>query len=380
MRILHINCNYLGTTLHQLMIDEFDKRGIESEVFVPTYDSNKRVIEANKNVFVSECFNKWDRVCFDYKQKKIIKAIEEHYDLKKFDLIHAYTLFTDGNCARILSKKYGIPFIVAVRNTDVNYFLKKMIYLRRRGLKTIEESNSVFFLSDAYKKEVFTKYIPEKMHFQTSKKVKIIANGIDEFWIDNTPSDSNKYDPKELQLIYVGGIDKNKNISATQQAMSILEKRDINVHLTVVGKIVDKREYNCLLTDKNTTFVRACSKEKLIEYYRNSNIFVMPSLHESFGLVYAEAMSQGLPVLYSKGQGFDGQFEEGEVGFHIEPTSPKDIADKITDLLENIEEYSERNICKAKKFSWKRIGQEYFDIYMNIGRGDDDASKSEGRF
>ena len=47
----------------------------------------------------------------------------------------------------------------------------------------------------------------------------------------------------------------------------------------------------------------------------------MTSLGESFGLTYAEAMSQGVPVIYSKGQGFDGQFKEGVVGYHVDPLS-----------------------------------------------------------
>ena len=61
----------------------------------------------------------------------------------------------------------------------------------------------------------------------------------------------------------------------------------------------------------------------------------MPSYTESFGLVYAEAMSQKLPVIYSKGQGFDGQFEEGLVGYHVSPYDVKDIANGILKALEN---------------------------------------------
>lgn len=36
MKVLHINCNYIGTTLHQLMIEELTRQGIENEVFVPS--------------------------------------------------------------------------------------------------------------------------------------------------------------------------------------------------------------------------------------------------------------------------------------------------------------------------------------------------------
>ena len=103
MRVLHINSNYVGTTLHQLMIRQLSALGIDNQVFVPTYDKNTGVIIPDVNVKVVECFKKRDRYWFEYKQNKIIKAVEKIYDIKSFDLIHAYTLFTDGNCARNLS-------------------------------------------------------------------------------------------------------------------------------------------------------------------------------------------------------------------------------------------------------------------------------------
>ena len=124
MRILHINCNYIGTTLHQLMIENLDGLGYVNKVFVPTYNKELSVITPNSNVCVSECFKKWDRLFFDYKQIKIVHGLENSIDTKDFDIVHAYTLFTDGNCARIISKKNNIPYVVAVRNTDVNSFFR----------------------------------------------------------------------------------------------------------------------------------------------------------------------------------------------------------------------------------------------------------------
>ena len=66
------------------------------------------------------------------------------------------------------------------------------------------------------------------------------------------------------------------------------------------------------------TRLKEFDKEELIKLYRDSHIFTMPSITESFGLVYAEAMTQALPVVYTKGQGFDGQFPDGEVGYSVE--------------------------------------------------------------
>ena len=368
MRILHINCNYIGTTLHQLMIEKLDALGIQNEVFVPTYDKYIAVIKPNDNVYVSECFSKWDRLVFDYKQSKIIKAIEEHYDVKSFDLIHAYTLFTDGNAARVLSEKYGVPYVVAVRNTDLNDFFRMMIHLRGRGVKNMLEASRVFFLSDTYRRQVFEQYVSEKFHAEIQAKTEIIPNGIDDFWFDNSPSEEKIVNSQNMKLIYAGEINKNKNITGTQKAMEILRKKGINATLTVVGNIVEQEEYDKVIADKYTTYIPARPKDKLIDIYRDNDIFVMPSIYESFGLVYAEAMSQRLPVIYTKGQGFDGQFEEGTVGYRVDAKSPQSIATAIEEVVHDYDNLSQNAIHCARKFCWERIAKLYIEIYKSINR------------
>ena len=366
IRILHINCNYIGTTLHQLMIENLDALGYSNQVFVPTYDKKLAVIDTNENVCVSECFRKWDRLIFEYKQKKIIKGLETNISAADFDLIHAYTLFTDGNCARKLSRKYGIPYVVAVRNTDVNNFFRWMPHLRRRGVQIMRDASAVFFLSEAYRKQVFEKYIPKKYWTEIEKKTHIIPNGIDAFWLENSPTIDKKLDVNDIKLVYAGRIDKNKNIPTTQKAMEILREQGYGVTLSVVGKIQDKNEFQIIEKDRYTTYYPAMPKEKLIDVYRDSDIFVMPSFTESFGLVYAEAMSQGLPVVYSRGQGFDNQFPEGVVGYHVDAIDPKSVAEGIEKVINSFAAIKERTVNSAAKFNWDDISKRYVEIYRNI--------------
>ena len=74
MKILHINCNYITTALHQTMIEHLDTKGVKSEVFAPTYNHKLASISPRSNVIVAECFKKWDRIFFSYKNRKIQKA------------------------------------------------------------------------------------------------------------------------------------------------------------------------------------------------------------------------------------------------------------------------------------------------------------------
>lgn len=372
MNVLHINCNYITTKLHSVMIEHLNQMNIKNTIFIPTYNEQTVTIKKLKdNELVSKCFEKNDRFLFWLKQKKIIKAIEKECDINSFEIIHAYTLFTDGNCAMKLSQKYNVPYVVAIRNTDINIFFKYRIFLRKRGIEILKNASAIFFLSNAYKRKLFEKYIPEKYKNELLKKTEIIPNGIDDFWHINSYIDENRLNnkikrikEKEIKLIYAGNIDKNKNISKTCEAIKRLEKEGWKVNFTVAGKIKNEKIYK-RVKDK-IEYKGILNEKELIEYYRESDIFVMPSKKETFGLVYAEAMSQGLPVIYTMGQGFDEQFEEGVVGFRVNENDEKDIVNAIKAICNRYDIISNNCIKMITKFSWKRICIEYYNKYDNI--------------
>ena len=185
MRVLHLNCNYLGSALHQTMIEHLERLGIENQVFVPTYSRKISVVNVNKNVIVSETFRKWDRLFFHYKQAKIQKSLECEIDIKSFDCIHAYTVFTDGNTAMTMSQRYGIPYVVAVRNTDINTFFKYMVHLRHRGMSILTNARAVFFLSDEYKRRIMEMCASSAQREMLLEKSYLLPNGVDDFWLDN---------------------------------------------------------------------------------------------------------------------------------------------------------------------------------------------------
>ena len=104
MKDLHINTNYINTALHQVMIRHLDKKGITSTVFVPVCreDIENIVITPDENTIVSECFHHYDRIVYHIKQEKILRSLLNSVEkIEQHDVIHAYTLFTDGNLSLI---------------------------------------------------------------------------------------------------------------------------------------------------------------------------------------------------------------------------------------------------------------------------------------
>lgn len=363
MKILHINSNYLYTTLFDKMTERLIAKGTENTVFMPVSGNIKFVIPDKPYVNHPVCFNNKDRYLYHYKQKKIFNSLNATLDVELYGIVHAHTLFTDGHIAYKIKQKYGIPYLVAVRNTDVNTFFKHMIHLRKLGIKILKEAEKVIFLSDPYKNIVIDKYVPTWTKQEILGKSEIIPNGIDEFWLKNKEYKKEQPNPKKLKLIYAGVINRNKNIITTIQAIEILQKKNFNIEFTVVGRIDDESIYKQIIEKPYVIYIEPKPREELLEIYRANDIFVMPSLTETFGLVYAEAMSQGLPVIYTKGQGFDGQFEDGQVGYSIISNNPGDVANAIEKVLLNFLEISNRCVQLSSKFDWSKIANEYVHIY-----------------
>lgn len=374
MYILHININYLSSALHQTMMESLADVGVESTVFVPVYDEKCKVIIPNSNVFVSRCFEKWDRIFYFLKQRKIQKALIKNIEVSNYELLHAYTLFSDGNIAMKLSKKYGIPYIVAIRGTDMKDFFHVKPYLIPHGIKIMKNAERIIFLSRSYKDIMISKYVSEKQKGEIEKKAVVIPNGIDDFWMKNIYYARNyteiqkRLSRKELKIICVAQIIKKKNIPFLQKAIQKLVDKGWKVQFNVIGKAIDKGELKVIISNKYTKYLGSKKKEELIEYYRNNDIFILVSQIETFGLVYAEAMSQGLPVIYTKGEGFDQQFEDGYVGFPASDQNVDDLLYKILKITMDYRRISENCIKGVQRFDWNQIVGNYKEIYENIIR------------
>lgn len=365
MNILHINCNFLNNNVHMNLINQLELRGIKSTVYVPVSECTETIPKAN--VIISKCFRRMDRVCFGYKQNKIIRDITQMIEIGQYDLLHAHTLFTDGNCAYKLNQKYNIPYVVAIRNTDINYFFKYRFWLRKRGIDIIKNAYAVIILSESYERRLFNSYIPKSVRKRIESKIKILPNGIDDFWYDNKLDVARQLsDCRKFKILYVGKIDRNKNLYLTIKAINKLNQEGYKVEYSVVGEVVDKEVYNDFSNFKFIKYLGVKQKEELVSIYRDNDLFVMPSIHETFGMVYPEAMTQGLPIIYTKNEGFDNQFPNGKVGFAVECHNVDGLCNAIKMILDNYNNISKQCLIEVDKFRWCNITNKYKDIYESL--------------
>ena len=367
--LLHICTDYIWNELYYELISRL-QANIDNIVYVPI-NVNKNFKDKDRHeqytVIKSYIYNQTDRLFFRKKEKKIFKDINEKLDFAEINMIHAHTLFSAGYIAYKLKQKYNIEYIVAVRNTDVNTFFKYRKTLRKIGIKILQNASKIIFISENHKNTMFEKYIPKKITQELLNKTEVIYNGINKFWLDNKNQNVKNLEDKKLKLIQVGRLNKTKNCKTTIKVCKQLKKRGYDVVLNIVGQ--GKEEKNLKKMVKNDDYIifnGQLEKEKLVELERKSDIFILPSKYETFGLVYAEALTQKLPVIYTRNQGFDGIFPEGKIGYSVRYNSVKEIIEKIEKIIKNYSEIVENTENVSEIFDWDLIAEKYKRIYAEI--------------
>ena len=342
-----------------------EKKGVNVIGFSYYLRRNTKTIIKCDGITVSKC-NSFFRGPLFYlsRIKKIARKYIDSIKETSIDLMIGNMLFTDGIIFHYINKHIKVPYVVAVRNTDLNLsFLWRLPWIRGKAFAIVKEAKAIICLSYSYKKN-FIEKLPYEIQGIAERKIKVVPNGIDAFWF-NCKDDRNKK-RKPLSLITIGRIEKNKNQIMVAKAIENLKRQGFNLNYIIVGSIEDESIYDILSKKEWIKYYSYKPKEELREILNMSDIFIMPSFKESFGLVYAEAMSQGLPVIYTQNQGFDEQFEEGTIGFHVDPNDISDISKKIKMVINQYEELSKNASAFARKFDWSIIADEYIKLFKKI--------------
>lgn len=368
MRVLQINSYFAGSTFYEDLYAELDRLGVQEDIFVFTHAGNELTQTYPDNVRLRRPYRYLDRYIFPLKHRKVYRDLLAQMPVQEYALSHAHSLFSNGYIALKLKKEYGLPYIVSVRSADVNAFFRYAFHLHAMGREILREARFLVFLSEPLRAEMIRKYIDTKEAGALLAKSFVIPNGVNPYWRENrgAPKQST-HDP--LRLLYVGNIDRNKNVLTTVKACEILRKGGRDVIFSAVGAVRDARVESAL---RASDFVRlhpfTGSREALRPLYRENDIYIMPSKTETFGITYVEAMSQGLPIIYTRGQGFDEQFRDGEVGFAVRHDRPREIADRILRIEEDYAGFSARALDGLREFDWEVIARELLAMYRRAAR------------
>ena len=369
-KILHICNDFPYTQVHRNLYRELDKVGYCQIIFHPLRRDgikSKNAIKfknLNSRIIYSKKIKKYHQFIFEAKTKFLYSSLLKNINPIEIKVVVATTLFSDGVLAYKLFMNYGIPYTVAVRNTDIHIFLKYRPDLISLGRKILSNAIKVIFISKSNYENFFNhKLVKGNSYFKN--KSEIINNGIDDFWLENQSISSRKQIPTEI--LFIGKFDSNKNILNLFKAFQKLKKVRENIKLNVVGSGGANESKVLQFAKKDSSikvYGKVNSKKELMEIFQKSHVFAMASYRETFGLVYIEALTQGLPILFTKNQGVDGTFEEN-IGISVEPSSVKEIYEGLLSLLENFHRF-EMPVISRRDFGWDHVARKYHKIFQNV--------------
>jgi glycosyltransferase involved in cell wall biosynthesis len=177
---------------------------------------------------------------------------------------------------------------------------------------------------------------------------------------------SRKFDNGISNFIYVGTFMKRKYASCLVPAIVNAYKED-RYTITFVGDGDDKKqiiskakEHNCM---DRIRFTGRIPREEIFRHLDKSDVFIMISKIETFGLVYLEAMARGCIVVASKNEGMDGIIEHGKNGFLCTAGDEKElqlIIEQIKGMIPSqLESMSIESIKTAKQFTDSNVARDY---------------------
>lgn len=365
--ILHICCNLSGTTVFPQLFSALAAAGVEQRVFVP----EKRRENLGKNVPAGVetvqrlTVRRSDAVFFFRKAARSVPVIRREMALSDTALLHAHTLFTDGSIAARLSRETGIPYGVTVRYSDSETIWRYEPHLRPLGRAILRGAAFIVFPGPAAMRKALL-WFPEGERAEIGRKFHVIPNGILPAWLDGTPREAPR-DP--LRVGFAGRLNARKRpMDAVRAARLADEMSGKRFAVSLCGDGPQRDGVRAMLRPEDRLAGRLSGMEAMKAFYREIDVLLVPSVAETFGMVYLEAMSQGVPVLYTAGQGFDGQFPAGEVGFAVPAGKPAGQAKLL--LRAAFEDYAARSarcVAAAAETAWPKVAARWKALYAPFG-------------
>lgn len=185
--------------------------------------------------------------------------------------------------------------------------------------------------------------------------------------------------PKEddvFRVIYVGAMSLQKGIPYLLEALAPLRLPKFELWL-IGGALPETRPF-LAKNEGGFRFLGMIPRTQLYKYYSQGSVFVIPSIQDGFGLVQAQAMACGLPVIATTNTGAKDLFEDGVQGFIVSIRDPRAIRERVVYLYENPaaqEKMAKAAADRAKSLGgWDTYGDMVVSCYLSAltrrqGRG-----------
>jgi glycosyltransferase involved in cell wall biosynthesis len=300
--------------------------------------------------------------------------IEAQKNLQNFDIIHFHDMrcFQSLVCYYIANKK-GIPYVLQTHGSLPGMAgerrLKKLLD-NLFGYKIILNAKKIIALNRREAELIMENGIDKS-------NVEILPNGVDASYYQKKSlkgrfRERYSIDTNTKIILYLGRIHKIKGIDLLVEAFSDVKKQFKDVILVIVGqdsgflKIIELliKFYNL---EDSVILTGALFEEDKLEALQDANIFVLPSVYETFPITVLEACACGLPIIVTDRCGI-ADVIDNRVGLVV-PYDKDYLRDAILHMLSEDklrQDFSKNGkLLVRDRFNWEKIAEQVERIYLN---------------
>lgn len=284
--------------------------------------------------------------------------VGEHLSNAELDLLHSH-----GGLIQLAATEAkndtGLPLVMTAHSTEINR-------LKPNRMSVIMEHNVV----DKVDRFIaVSRYMRRELN-QTFginyNKITVIPNGVDTAIFKHQETDDirRKYQlDNRFIVLFVGRDDPQKGVRYLVNAMKNLAKQIPEIMLVMVG-------HQDIYNEKHILCLPRVSRGELVKLHSLSDVFVLPSVYEPFGIVLLEAMACETPCIGIRTGGMPDIIDHDRTGLLVESRSDDGLSDAIARLYHDPEKR-----CRMGKngrervisdFSWKDISDKTIEVYRQV--------------
>src|SRR5699024_5068788 len=297
--------------------------------------------------------------------KAIINTIKKEFSGTKIDLVHCHMTYPDGIVSIKIKKMYNIPIIISARSSDLD--LSIVDKKKKRWMENIYEQADKIVTPSTQLKNKFKRYFNLDSEY--------IGNGIYPTELNIMPNKmlESQYKDK-FMMLSISSLISRKRIEDNIKAVSLIKDKVPNLLYVVIGDGPEKNELIQLVDELNlqnkVIFLGQLDHKEAMSYIKVCDVFSLPSIRETFGLVYLEALFYNKPIILCKGEALSESLINNEDAILVSKFDYNNIANYIKQLYQDEEYYGKiannGNRFVKNNYTWKIIGEKINKQYMKV--------------
>ncbi len=286
----------------------------------------------------------------------------------RYDICLAIHGIPSGWVAFFIRKIFGISYIISLRGGDVPGFLPMHYDKLHRKVKFLtnlywRNADSIVTNSEGLKE------LADNTAKLIGVKTKVIPNGVD---CNVFRPDYSLRDNRNIRIVYAGRITAQKGLEYfIQSIVNITGKVKNNFKIKIIGEGYLKTSLEYMVSNlcqKGVVeFAGWMDKENLVEEYKRSHIFILPSFYEGMSNSLLEAMACGCMAIASDIPGNRELVKKNENGILFDSGNILKLEEVLVKTLNSgpgtIEEMGKKSRIIAEKFDWNRVADLYLEEF-----------------